>query len=353
MDNAQLETEIKEVKGDIKSLEIEVGELDNEYFSLLSQAKDLKESLNTAQPSTNGEEAQKPPKINYDIEDPPVIQHNYFDESISKFFMKIPELDEKDVENEEQCSKRQKLNEYSSKMMENSKAIIESKENILYENIYRFGGLTTFPLNNFLFENAEQVLGLRFDSFSHYTKKFLTPQYVVLRKAHYSQKGTDTTLKWEIYRHTLPVYIPVSEYSNLLLEHEETGLQNFALKVKKSLMEVQYKRDKLDSLQELKFRHTLDTTCSRQERLVVVGVEKDLSCKTIKITLLSHQKRAPVIDISCTDNSIEEAACVFTDIPHDDRTIMLCENLLRNCEFKDLMKTFKKVINHLIKNRII
>ena len=345
-----LQIEIQEVKGDIQSLHLEIDVLDKEYAALLAQAKDLEESLRQGDEPYNLQEIHGQSKANYDIDGPPVIKNSCFDESIRKYFTNV--LDDVEEESTEVVTKRQRLDNIASDFKAKSETIIEMKQNILYENIFRFGGVTSFPINTFLFDDNDEIIGLRFDIFSHYKRKFITPHYVILRKMKNTQKGIETTMKWEVYRHTLPVYLPISEYSECLHEDEEVAFTKFTKKIREHLIQIQYKHDKFDFLRNIKYSH-ISKTRSTQGRAVIEKLEKDLQCQRINITLLnrvSTGKKASEISLVCSNDEIKEASCIIVGTDSDDKIIIQCESILKNCDLKDLIKTFKKVIGHLIES---
>lgn len=347
-----LEVEIEEVRGDIESLNREIDILDKEYSELLAQAQDLEEALRDADGKSNQQETDGHSKANYDIDGPPIIINNCFDESIRKYFKNMqdgPEITEDDL----QITKRQRLEGVASEFKAKCETIVEMKQNILYENIFRFGGVTAFPINTFLFDDDSQIIGFRFDICSHYKQKFVTPHYVILRKVKNEEKGHETSMKWEVYRHTLPAYLPISEYSTCLdQKDEELAFLQFTQKIRGSLIQVQYRHDKFDSLRNIKVKH-LTGGFTRRERPVIENLEKDLSCERVNITLVSSitgNKKPPTISIVCTDTYLKETACTMAGIGPDDKIILLCENLLKNCDLKNLTKTFKNVASHLLKS---
>lgn len=349
MSTDPLQIEIQEVKGDIQSLHLEIEVLDKEYSALLSQAKDLEESLRQGDEPYNLQEIHGQSKANYDIDGPPVIKNSCFDESIRKYFTNV--LDDVEEESTEVVTKRQRLDNIASDFKAKSETILEMKQNILYENIFRFGGVTSFPLNPFLFDDNDEIIGLRFDIFSHYKRKFITPHYVILRKIKNTEKGLETTMKWEVYRHTLPVYLPISEYSEYLHEHEEVTFSKFTQQIREHLIQIQYKHDKFDFLRNIKYDHISKNRSSHGR--VVEKLEKDLQCQRINITLLSRilsGRKASEINLVCTNDEVKEVSCIIAGVDSDDKTIIQCESLLKNCDLKDLIKTFKKVIGHLMKS---
>lgn len=345
-----LQKEIQDIKGDIQSLHLEIDVLDKEYLALLAQVKDLEESSRQTDKPYNPQETHGFSKANYDIDEPRVMKNNCFDESIRKYFTNV--LDAVEEDGTELVTKRQKLDNIASDFKAKSEKILEMKQNILYENIFRFGGITAFPLNPFLFEENDEIIGLRFDIFSHYGSKFITPHYVILRKMKYTDKSQETTMKWEVYRHTLPVYIPISEYSECLQEDEETAFAKFTSKIRGHLIQVQYKHDKFDSLQNIKYDH-ISKSGPTKSKAIVEKLEKDLQCQRVNIILLNrflNSKKASQINLVCSNDEIKEASCIIAGVDPDDKTIIQCESLLKNCDFKDLIRTFKTVTGHLMKS---
>lgn len=351
MSTDPLQKEIQDIRGDIQSLHLEIDVLDKEYLNLLAQVQDLEESSRRTDEAHNSQEIHGFSKANYDIDGPPVIENNCFDESIRKYFTNV--LDDVEEESTELVTKRQRLDNIASDFKAKSEKILEMKQNILYENIFRFGGITAFPLNPFLFEEHDEIIGLRFDIFSHYESKFMTPHYVILRKMKYTDKRQETTMKWEVYRHTLPVYVPISEYSECLHEEDEIAFGKFTRDIRHHLIQVQYKHDKFDSLQNIKFDH-ISKNGPTESKAIVEKLEKDLQCQRVNIILLRrylNSKKASQINLVCSNDEIKEANCIIAGLDPDDKIIIQCESLLKNCDFKDLIRTFKTVTSHLIKSK--
>lgn len=124
--------------------------------------------------------------------------------------------------------------------IKDGKRIIKSKElqkfygsqipKIQVENVYRFNGITVFPLSN---DPSGEFIGIRFDVFNTYSRKFTTCHYIILKqfeiendeKQSISLNG-DSEWRWEVFQTTVPKYIPVEDlansYLNLLHVREQT-----------------------------------------------------------------------------------------------------------------------------------
>lgn len=92
---------------------------------------------------------------------------------------------------------------------------------IQIENIFRFNGITIFPISN---DKNGEFLGLRFDVFNSYLKKFSTCNYIILKQFQIETNGKTNTSKnknewkWSLFQTTIPKYIPVFDLANTYLE---------------------------------------------------------------------------------------------------------------------------------------
>lgn len=171
-DEVEVEREITESRNDIAGLQKEIEALDEELQELVQQEKVLEDLINQEKQKSYNESMKKKRQDDWQI--PAIVQYSYFDESISKYF---------NVESPEVMKSKKSttdLNEISSGIIQSYQKIVALKENILYENLYRLKGVTAFPLNK-SFDPEKNYLGLRFDIFSTYQKKYCTIHYVILR----------------------------------------------------------------------------------------------------------------------------------------------------------------------------
>lgn len=320
MDIVEIKKYIEESLEDVHSLERDVGRLEDEKIALMEQIRLLEEenyseaiAIDTTPTNTTDIESTRATNENSGNNkkkngDTPLLQHKYFDDSLLEFFgsNQSDAIDKNqnkdgdvDCENGERSRKRRRT------------IIPEGIHNLaLYENIYRFGGITAFPINKYLFDENEEILGLRFDVFTF--QKFHTPHYVILRKE--PSKDHD---KWRVFKHTLPVYVPIRQYEAQLDDNDVT-IAAFAKSIRTFLVLIQYKHDKFNLVNKLGFKVIPDLQCER------VIVEKAL-------------KRMELI---CSNDRIDE---VHITLQLSKELKLYYESMLRNCPIKDLVKTFRKI----------
>lgn len=193
-----IEKEIDEIKADIALIEkdltsnqLQKQQLQEEIEALVLEQQKQAQNKTKESPVPSGPD-------DMDIEIPEIIKHNYFDPSIQKYFQQSTSP-----------SNQLSLPENTTTKIASSqlKPIndLELKENVLYENIFRMFGITAFPINQYLFKNNddpnEQILGLRFDLYSNFTKCFQQPHYCILRKLPF-EKNDSIFYNWIVYKHT-------------------------------------------------------------------------------------------------------------------------------------------------------
>ncbi|CAH2353612.1 hypothetical protein CLIB1423_11S03686 [[Candida] railenensis] len=276
-----IKSQLEDTRNDIKSLEEEIDNLSVDKKLLLDQIKKLEQGGD----------------IN---NDEPLLQHKYFDEIVQDFFH-----DTKTNNDETNHSKKK------------PKISFNSLNSALVENIYRFGGITAFPINKYLFAEDNLVLGLRFDIYS--INKFEVPHYIILRKEQ-NVKGTTqgdgmNAGTWHIFKHTLPVFIPIRQYEQ---EHLlQNKLIQFVKSVRIDLIKLQYRHNKFDLVSKgLGFR-----------------LEKDLQCQRVKLKYNDTE-----LSLFCSQDYIEEV-----DVASNSGKRKIIESIVRNSQIKDLLKTFRRV----------
>lgn len=307
-----LDGELHDIQGDILALEKETRALQEE------KARLQKMLLQTG--STQIED------------DVPIIKHSHFDTSIGQFFG-----------NGDSEPKRRRTRSKED-VFHRAELTVELKENILYENIYRIGGITAFPLNQYLFEDDDEVLGLRFDMFSHTKQTFLTPHYVILRKISTSNKQTETTKQtWSVFKSTLPVFVPVDDYAAPLAtaDDEDTALTEFSTRIRSFLTKLQYRHDKFDQLLSLKFsQFGIESNTT-----LITNLDKDLQAQRVTLSIAHRVSKQHLMELICSDNIIEVVHINGEEAP--------LEQYLKDTNIKDLLKNFRRLIQELIdQNRI-
>ena len=341
--------EVAEIRRDIGALEKEINKFEEEEQELKNNIEKLEKELR----ENKKDDTKKKPKEELPDEkdeyEEPFVKHNFFDESISKFFYTDMEAVLQEGSQEYSENKRQKMAEVSGNIISRRKRYIEVKDNITLENIFRFGGVTAFPINKLANEMDDEIVGLRFDIFSHRKLCFSVPHYVILRRESLTEKGAHVRTKWTVHKHTLPAYIPLEEHRRSLdNDNEKEGIRDFGLKIREFFMKTQYKHDKFDSLLEIKFAH-LRKDKVKADVPVIAKLEKDLQCKKVLLFLESGnkepKKEATKLSIVCNNEGIETADFITCSINEERK--LLYESMLRNCDMASLIRTFKYIFSQL------
>lgn len=161
-----------------------------------------------------------------------------------------------------------------------AKSTPEEAANILYENIFRFTGVTAFPINQALLSADEKVFGIRFDTFSNHEHKFMAPHYVILKKTPHEKDPSQH--RWTVFRHTLPVYIPVeaAEAALEFSDENESSVGRFARQIYGHLARTQMKRDVFAAFGEDHRVQRLETDLACNQVRLFVGNGQELVVKS-------------------------------------------------------------------------
>lgn len=351
MEVENIEKDIQEIDGDISSIKKEIAELEIKYAKLSRE----KEREVDGDDDDDDERADDDTNENSNMTDSKAdafqqMRHGIFDASIRKYFSESRLEEDLKVVSGRKRQKTGAVEREIDKIEQN----ITINESVLLENILRLNGVTAFPLNRLPYENSE-LIGIRFDMFSHNSQSFLKPHYAILKKGQVELKDSDMQMRWSVYRHTLPAYVDVEYASRKLeVEDDEIALWEFATGIRETLLVVQYRHDKIDALLDLKFGH-VDPNFPEKELKVIRTLEKDLLCQRVVISFLTHFHDSSYkldLELYCSDRAVELASFLHYDAKHSE-TIVLCENLLNNCEMNSLIRTFKKTLKHLLYKRIL
>ena len=103
---------------------------------------------------------------------------------------------------------------------------------IQIENVYRFNGVTVFPISN---DPERTFIGIRFDVFNSYLKKFITSHYIILKQIEIETSGKqqqlqeaseantgDISWRWEVFQTTVPKHVPIGDVARDYLSVEHT-----------------------------------------------------------------------------------------------------------------------------------
>lgn len=315
-----LEPELQQLEHDAATLAHQVADLQAHHDALFREVAQFEadnKHKNLAKPHWPARPATRLPDDPDDA--PPLIQSSYFDDSILRYFADRPAQPAK--------------SHSPADMLLRIHLRAQASANALYESVLRLGGTTAFPINAALYDAQDDaLLGLRFDVMSHASNTFLLPHYIILRTRS-DAKGSLEQGLWTVFRYTTPAYVPLDEYSVLLLQ--EDGLLRFVDKVRHCLVSIQYKHDKLDQIAQL----------THNGRKIVASCDKDLLCTRVVLRLAGQ---APVeIELDCGISQINSASCSLPKV----HAFVLAT--LAGTPFVALNPKFAKVFAHLRTNNYI
>lgn len=235
---------------EIETLRAEVEQLEHEISKYTQDKEDANKQLDELKNQPDPISENEMDSDSNDESIPQVISHNHFDPEVARIL-----------------AEANKAKKHTTP---------EEVSNILYENIFRFTGITAFPINKTLLSEDETVFGIRFDIFSAHDKKFVAPHYVILKKTPHEKDPNH--YRWSVFRHTLPAYIPISEAEAFLevgLDEDNQSVSNFAHLIYSYLAQTQAK-------------HDIFSTVSHNPQ--VKSIEKDLACHRVCIHLESGRQ---------------------------------------------------------------
>lgn len=238
----------------------------------------------------------KPKEIPAEAQDevPPVIHYNFFDESIQKYFRDTAKED----------VSLDSLPKLTEKVLAPIITRTGNGKMLLIENISRFGGMSTFPINQHLYDTEDFcLLGLRFDVMDHTTKKYLHPYYILLRRKTYPGITlVESNLPWLVFRYTTPAYIALDKHSKLLVQEDIwAGLEAFTRLVRLLLVVVQYKREEFTSVEKM----TYASLFGDRSLAPLAIVKKDAEFSEISLNISD----AMSITILCGDTEVTGVLC--------------------------------------------
>lgn len=339
----ELDNEIAAVEDDINALFKEVESLEAEKIDLENKLEELRKG------NKETEDERHENKVN-GIDRPSMMACRYFDESLKQYFEKEIDLRTANTPDDAAIKKR-KLEHATKEVGQKTKEMVFLEDKILNENIHRLGGITAFPVNQFLFTPDDEILGIRFDVYSYFKKSFVTPYYAILTKMSQVTKGSSTSRRWVVKSHTLPLYVPVEDYCEEIV-HSQDDFLTFAQRVRRDLLRIQHRHDKIDSLLKLKYKHFGNEASKRKDRSIISRIEKDIQCRRVSILFpFRGEKKGNriTLNITCGDETINEATCVYHQPEVEEAITNICQKNLRNLNFsKDLIKAFKEIAKELI-----
>ncbi|RCK57515.1 Central kinetochore subunit MCM21 [Candida viswanathii] len=253
----------------------EIEKLQREIEEISQDITQLEQNITSLQ---NAPPPPPPNEVPIDLDIPETIKHNYLDESIMKYFQPKPTP-----------PRHQQQPKQANPTPIND---LELKENILYENIYRMFGITTFPINQYLFSNtSDTILGLRFETYSQFSHTYRLPYYAILRKS------TTTSAKSDTATVTTWTHTAILNRYNFT---DQENLSRFAEIVYEALNKVQYKTDKFDGLT----RFTKDQFGLIGDAAVFEKVSYDSQCQRVNLAFLAKKSRLD-LELICSSDVIE------------------------------------------------
>lgn len=287
-----MENELEILENEIRSLQEQIGPLQAELGSLLRQAAQIDSESRTGIAYNAQNKILQPQK---DVlpqdeheEAPPVYHYNYFDESIQKYFKELTITHE-----------NADYPELSHQIL----AHVEARSNTgllqLAENIFRFGGITAFPINERLYDSEDcSLLGVRFDVMDYTKKQYIAPFYIILRQKKLFGSGNSADkFPWTVFRYTTPAYVPLDQISKLLdCDDPDAGLSSFVEMVRLKLVDVQTRREYFESLKTITFADLFGDTLNKP----IAEFEMDAACIRVTIKLNNSCK----IELFCEKGEV-------------------------------------------------
>ncbi|KAK9239913.1 Cenp-O kinetochore centromere component-domain-containing protein, partial [Lipomyces kononenkoae] len=166
-------------------------------------------------------------------------------------------------------------------------------QSIHQQNLYRLAGVTAFKVRDPSANGKGDLLGIRIECFA--LKKFAAPHYILL-----SVNGK--TDSYELYKHTVPLYIPLASLANKYLNKD---LRVFVRAVRKEIIMDVNKRTHLSCLPN------------------VVAIEADDACELVKLEFDFPKHGACIAYLRCDMVDIKSAVVTkflqqHTDDPEMD-----------------------------------
>lgn len=269
--------EILTLRSEVERLEAEI-----ERFSQEKELASVKLNELKNQPDPPPQITESEPELQLDSESeapPAPIYHNHFDPEVARIL--------------EEANRATK------------KSSPQETANILYENIFRFTGITAFPINKALLSADEEIFGIRFDTYSNHERRFVAPHYVILKKIPHEKEPNHH--RWSVFRHTLPVYIPVNEAESVL-EYGQEEIDKSVVKFSKLIY---------GYLSQTQMKHDIFAAVSLNPH--IRRVEKDLACHRVRLFLESGQE----LVIHCDSTSV-----ILAEVVGNNELSTACEAVL-------------------------
>lgn len=233
-----------------------------------------------------------------------------------------------------------------------------SKELLMYENIFRLGGITAFPLDKV---HGHTLLGIRFEEYS--VNAFLKPHYLILIEKVIIDKDADSVditvpdhdtykekiesvSRWGVYRHTLPQYVPLTELASVLdTVHGFQAVLQLSRAVRKPLVHRRYKLDEFQKLAQFTREKFIDGS---DPTPLLVCVEPDLQGISFRIEIANHFDANHQLFIECRDLRIETISVQLAL-----SITQFCTATLQGIHIKHLIGSFNKLLLYMAEQKCI
>lgn len=325
-----------DLAGQVAALDAELGPLQTAHdavYRLVAQFEAENKHKNLKRP-TVAKPRDSAPQVPPDSDDPPLIHHSYFDDSIRHFFHDLVAATgdaPTSTHNQETVLKHIDLR-------------MRGAHHALEELVWRLGGVTAFPINDRLYDNtANALMGLRFDVLAHATGKFLQPHYIILRR----REDKDGRLRWLVFRYTTPAYVPLSSFTHLL---DQDRLADFVDLVRACLVRIQYKHDKWHAVGNLTYGDVFGADLGLQSTKLA-SVSTDLECARVSVELRNLRDQVHLIEIQCGEVAIQTVSCKLAHATPNQN--LFAETSLANCNITHLASTFIALARYMRQHELL
>ena len=320
-----MDDELIDVQNEICSLQADIGPLQTKYDSLRRQVALFEAQSKIVNVPVKPWHPDKALRSDDQDEALPVIHYEFFDPALRPYFCEIPK-----------SSKNRVFQEIHA---QNILAPVEHSSDLgtvqMTENIMRFGGATTFPIDDHLYDKEDcSLLGLRFDVMSHSTRRFTEPHYIILCKKKSDASARE--LVWRVFRYTTPPHVSLELHCKLLDQDDrELGLAVFAEAVRRQLVTTQFRHDIFDEIEK--------RSCSDSGHpSPLVSVEHDSGCSQVTLKLRNNH----CITLEFLEDRVVDVKCSASLSPF----ALSIKSIIVTADFAELAATLHQVFQFLRRN---
>lgn len=214
---------------------------------------------------------------------------------------------------------------------------------IQLENVDRMFGVTAFEITN---DPSKTMLGLRFDVFNAFERRYTAPHYVVLKRAEKdaskgisggAEANVEQNNQWSIFKSTLPKYIPFNELATKYLPRifnsdpvRDPNLKAFSDEIYDQLDKIELKRSQVQTVRAKcadLYNNDVVVRCDLNVHKITLAVKGQI--EIIAVTDLDHVTSAVVIDETARMKPVQ---------------VRTFEQLLTHADASDLSATLLSVV---------